>query len=740
MPERFRRIFLLSVCATLVGCVQTDGRQPRAISADLEEVRLDRSRAEPMSIDGLGASAVDEGGHGTSEGSGAGSEVTPIPSIASAPPVALSGARSEAPRLRANTVDAVVKDAPLPTFIDVVFGQMLEVPYFIGPGVADQTDVVVQMRSSGAMSAESFLELVQSTLETYGVRVVPEDGVFQLVSDQALRARMPQFIRARANLETPDALRPVILFRSLDAVDANEMASWLGQAFSTGNDGNLRVDVNQRMNIVTLIGLPSEVEAATQFIDQMDDLLYAGTDLLRYSPEFRVAENLAEEVTTLLSAEGWQASSNTSVTRTILLIPIEFTNDLFILSKSPAALARARFHLSQLDQPGITGDVPQMFVYDVQNVDAAILASTVNAVLGGGGGPARSQLAGSVSEEGDGSGGSTGASRSPANIAGGVIVDVVSNRLIFTGSASDYNRLRPLLQQLDTAASEVLIQVTIAEITLTDETRLGLEFFVDSIGDENFDAQLESNTGGLGGNGLNVGVFTGNVEIALNALASNNQVNVLSKPKLIARSGGAAQIQVGTDVPVITAQRAAPSQDGDGLTDILQQVEYRKTGVLLSIEPIVFSRNRVDLTVSQEVSTALPTTNSNISSPTISNRTLDTQLSIRDGETIVLGGLIQTDLTEGETGIPLLKDLPVAGNLFRNKSVSQTRTELLVLITAYILRGQDDKQELTNKLVDQLKATTDNTGNLDTLLFGTASAPSNQMPGENAKPSPATSN
>lgn len=706
--------FILMSLTLLGSCAQTGSREPKSLTDDLSEVRLDRSleKSSGQQVESVagGASLDDEDRQDQAES-------TRIPSLSSTQQAVSADREIQAPKPGVRTVNATVKDASLPDFIDTVFGEMLRVPYYTGEGVAGQSDVVVQMRSSGTYSAEGFLELVTDLLKEYGIAVVAEDGVYKILSDQTLRARMPRFIRARSTTDTPEPLRPVVLFRTLDAIAANEMATILKQAFEKDDQNNLSVEMNQRLNVIILSGLPDEVDAAVRIIDQMDDLDYAGTELIRYSPQYRVAGELADELTTLLAAEGWQASNNTSVSRTILVVPIDFTNDLFVFCKSPAALARVRFHLNSLDKPGLVGDVPQIFVYDVQNVDAEILANTVNRVLGQSLSSGQGSLVGRDQTPGAAAAsGPQNSTQGDVGIKGAVVVDVTSNRLIFTGSASDYNRLKPLLQQLDTAASEVLIQVTVAEITLNDETRFGLEFFVDSIGNDDFDIRAENSGTGLGGNGLNVGVFTGNVELAINALASNNQVNVLSKPKLIARSGGAAQIQVGTDVPVITAQRASNAQDGDGLTDILQSVEYRKTGVLLSIEPIVFSQNRVDLTVSQEVSTALPTTNSNISSPTISSRTLDTQLSIQDGETVVLGGLMQTDLTEAETGVPLLKDIPVAGNLFRNKSVSQTRTELLVLITAYILRGKEDKQQLTDTLVSGLESASSNTGNLNTLV------------------------
>ncbi|MEL6413888.1 MAG: secretin N-terminal domain-containing protein, partial [Pseudomonadota bacterium] len=422
------------------------------------------------------------------------------------------------------------------------------------------------------------------------------------------------------------------------------------------------------------------------------------------------------QVALMMKAEGWQSSSNASVQRTILVLPVEFSNQLFIFSKSEAALSRAKFWLRQLDQAATSGDTEQIFVYDVQNVDASLLAETVNAVLTGGRQP---QSFGAAGQTPAAAGGEFPAdSRAAGSIGGGaIVVDTISNRLIYSGTAADYARVRPLLEQLDRAPGEVLINVTIAEVTLTDTTRYGVDFFLDSLGNDDFGVTLGTQDGiGLSGDGLRIGFLSGNVDAALNAFAQNEQLNVLSKPKLVARSGGAARLQVGTDVPVVTSQRADNAQDGQGSLDVLQQVEYRKTGVLLTIEPIVFSQSRVDLTIAQEVSTVVEGSAGAAGSPTISNRTLDTQLSLEDGETVVLGGLIQTTNRESETGVPILKDLPFAGSLFKTNELGQTRTELLVLITAYVLRDREEKSQLANTLLEQIESVSERDDNLQTML------------------------
>ncbi|WP_313981184.1 type II secretion system protein GspD [Iodidimonas nitroreducens] len=153
---------------------------------------------------------------------------------------------------------------------------------------------------------------------------------------------------------------------------------------------------------------------------------------------------------------------------------------------------------------------------------------------------------------------------------------------------------------------------------------------------------------------------------------------------------------------MITSQAASDQQSGDGTRDVLQSVQFRSTGVLLNIEPIVYSTGRVDLTITQEVSSALPNPNAAIASPIISNRNLSTQLTLDDGGTAVLGGLIQDSITRGDTGIPLLKDIPWIGSLFSVDSLSVERTELLVIITAYIIRSSEDRARFVDYLTDDI--------------------------------------
>ncbi len=680
----------------------------RALSAESNNVGLRVQRPDPVA----GGQLENKASESTVEKTPPLSDIASVPSIAELHRERQSNVSAKPPKIPVKTVQAYVTPSPLPEFIDVAFGEMLKVPYVTGPGVAARKDVV-QLRSSGTLSGKDFLDLVQSALREYGVRVVPENGVYRILEDQALKARMPRYIRSRAQPGTPKSLRPVIQLVELYAVDANSMVGLLKQA--VGGSKNVKITAQPLKNTITLSGLPDEVDAILSIIKELDELNYAGSTVQRYSPVYWEAKALAKEVGKILSVEGWQVTNNILAPRAINLLPIEYSNDIFIFSRNKEVSERTNIWLKELDRPVKAGDSSQLFIYQVANVDAIDLAETANAAMN----------AGSTNKEQIRQGGgaavsstSEGSGRKARRGAPGdkFVVDPIGNRLIFSGTVNEYERVLPLLKQLDRPPAEVLIEVTIAEVTLNDSTKFGLEFFINDIGANNFKNTFGTQGLGVGSTGFNVAIAKGDVTLNANTLATNSDIKVLSTPRLMARSGGSANITVGTDVPVITSQRAANSQSTSGVTDVLQTVSYRKTGVILNIEPIVFSNNRVDLTISQEVSATLDSGNSAIASPTISNRSLETQLSLEDGQTAVLGGLMQDTMTQKETGVPFLKDIPLIGNAFSSDAVTSDRTELLVLITAYIMRGQEDKTAFVDSLTKEINASLGKTGSLVTLL------------------------
>ena len=285
---------------------------------------------------------------------------------------------------------------------------------------------------------------------------------------------------------------------------------------------------------------------------------------------------------------------------------------------------------------------------------------------------------------------------------GQVLTDPIGNRIIFTGTATEFAQLRSLLTTLDTPAPQVVIEVMIAEVTLTDGTDLGVELFGRATrGDGVWSGGTEGGVD-LGGAGL-LATFVGpDFRAAINANATNSKVNILQRPQLVTRSGGSARFQVGTDVPVITSQRATDTSSGGNGTDVLQGIQYRQTGVILELKPVVYG-DRVDIQISQEISAA-DAPPAGISSPVIRNRSLTTQIAIADGTTGVLGGLISNNYSKSNTGIPFFKDIPLLGSAFQSNSVTGDRTELLILITPHILRGDEDMADYADRYASDMNA------------------------------------
>jgi len=615
------------------------------------------------------------------------------------------------PPLQGGSVNVTLPPQPVSAFVNTVFGEILEQPFTLGPGVAER-DELISLRSVQDMPRSTFLSLVEEALKDYGLAVIYENNLFRVLEREELRREMPRFITSRARQDVPAGLRPVVQFIELTAIDAADMDSILDQAFPERDELTVRAD--RRTNSLVISGLADDVNAAVAIVNEMDELRYAGTQVITFSPVNWQADELSRALADVLTLEGFLVGVGASTPRALTLLPLDFTNQLMIFASDRSQANYALSVAQRLDAEAFQGEVRSPHVYQVKHAEAAALVSIVGEVMGRSAGPVGAGAAQPRPQtgNGDGPGGAGGAATSYE----GLTVDEQGNRIIFFGTRGDFRLVSDLLDQLDTPVAEVMIEVTIAEVTLTDDASYGLDLVFDSDAVPGFRAQLNSQDGFSGV------VRTGEVDITASADASNNQINVLSTPRVVTRSGQEASIQVGTDVPIITSQRAADTQQS-GSTDILQTVQYRSTGILLSVEPRVYSGDRIDLTIQQEVSSAENNPNSGIASPIISNRSLTSQLSLQDGQTAVLGGLIDNRLTRGNTGVPLLKDVPVVGSAFRSETLSSTRTMLLVLVTPYLLNTRDDRQAFVDALTGSMNSAFHN----QTRARGTLRAPREPM-------------
>ncbi|MDB5439459.1 MAG: hypothetical protein JWM33_1886, partial [Caulobacteraceae bacterium] len=304
-------------------------------------------------------------------------------------------------------------------------------------------------------------------------------------------------------------------------------------------------------------------------------------------------------------------------------------------------------------------------------------------------------------------GAATTANRGATTAGGGTLtVDAAGNRLIFNGTAAEWQSMRYLLGQLDTAVRQVIINVTFAEVTLTDQTRAGVEWFVNQ---GSFGGTVSGGTRGALGIATSGAVFdfirgsatAPDIRASFEAFASNNKVNVLLNPRLSATNAVQAALSVGDVVPYITNTTTNTSTTG-GTPVVTNQFGSQQTGVTLNFTPQIHGSDQVDITISLDVKSVKESTNPAIPTPTFPSRTISTTLSLVSGKTGVLGGLMSDNFSKGNSGIPLLKDVPVLGNMFRTNTIDGSKTALLLLITPFIVNGADDMATISANLSGEM--------------------------------------
>ena len=308
----------------------------------------------------------------------------------------------------------------------------------------------------------------------------------------------------------------------------------------------------------------------------------------------------------------------------------------------------------------------------------------------------------------------TGGAANLGNIR--IVADLPNNALIITAKPQEYKEIEAVIRDLDVLPYQVLIDATIAEVSLTDSLQYGIKWYF----------QQQQNNFGLFGKDLisNQAIAAGvdaatqtalygssstfayafmakDVKVLLEAQADKGKVNMLSSPSVMVQNNQEASMRVGDQVPTLTGSVS----NTINTNNVVQSIQYRDTGVLLNVRPRVNASGLVNLDIIQTVSNvtaASPLSGSQINSPTFAQRQIKSNVAVQDGETLVLGGLIKEDTSNLRSGIPLLYELPVIGDLFGSTKMNTLRQELVVLLTPRVIDSQRRGREITNEFRRQL--------------------------------------
>jgi len=642
----------------------------------------------------------------------------------------------------------------------------------------------VNVRATGKLSKSELLSIMETILTINDATIIKSNDIYNIVpADKASTRGLPVYSRGAV----PPGMRAQVVF--LEQSPAKEVVAVLKPLMS--HAGSISAAAN---NSLVLIDNPDNLDKLLKLIYLMDTRALANTVVRIVKVHNTDPTDIINELETIFSAYGNLAQKGKE-SFGVSFMPVGRLNSVLILANSQPLAERALYWVRQLDSK--TDLLANVHVYNVLNYKAKNLADILSQVYGGaptaakikesklntgasslsssslggqsGSGQSRGRTGGTGASAGAtgaggmaGTGSALGATGTPgSDTAGGgaalkeratgmggggqgispkegvrIIPDEENNLLVVVAPPHEWNIISRILTQLDIMPRQVLNEVLIAEVRLTDDLKYGIEFLLGgtpsstsnstgtTTGSTNTSGALVTSSGttsststttapttisGVDFNSAAGAMFstTGGLTFVamdtanklkglINLLASEGKVNILASPHIMAANNQEARIMIGEEVPVLNSTSTPLISQTTSLQT--STVEYRSTGIILTVKPQINAKGLVTLEIAQEVSDAKSTTTGVSGTPTFTVRQAHTSLITADNQTVVLGGLIREDNTVTQAGIPGLRKMPLLGPLFGSQGVSKQRTELIVLITPHIISNLEEGAHMTHEM------------------------------------------
>jgi general secretion pathway protein D len=590
--------------------------------------------------------------------------------------------------------------ADLREVVRTILGDILKENYIVDPKVGGS----ITLRTTKPIPKAAAMHTLEEVLRMNGaVMVREEDGVFRIV---------PSAVAGKGNTtpQLSDINKPLpggfsIQIVPLKYIGVADMARILEPL--AGEPSSVRVDPLR--NLLILSGTQLQLQHMIETVEMFDVDWISGMSVGLFTLKSVDVKTITGELEKLFGDKNLGPLAGA-----VRVVPIERLNALLVVTPQAKYLEQARTWVERLDRPGAGGGGQRLYVYQVQNGKAENLAALLNDAfskkstqtkttpspsLAPGATPAevKSAKTNTVPEKEAQTFESLKIAYGPADSVGvpqdvRIIADKDNNALLILAAPGDYESIESALRKMDVAVRQVLVEVTIAEVTLTDELTYGLEWYFNR---GNGKALLDTGTQGLGSliPGFSLSWLTTDYGAVLNALSKDSKVKIVSSPHITVADNQKAKIQVGDQVPTLSQTQ---SVEGSAV-GIINSVQYTETGVLLTVTPRVNAGGQVTMEINQEVSNATQTTTSSIDSPTIQKRNASSTVTVASGETIILAGLITEQKDNGNQGLPLLSKIPLIGALFGTQNWKDNRTELIILITPHVLFNAPDAAAITEE-------------------------------------------
>lgn len=592
-------------------------------------------------------------------------------------------------------VSVAVDELPLSEFIHYIFSDVFGVNYWVDNKISGlQTPVTLNLRQ--AVTEYRLFELVKDLLKQQGISIYEKEGVYYLWGES--KSQDVAIGIGSTLQDIPDTTGEVQQLIPIRYADVQNLSQFLPKSQET------RIIATIEENMLVVTGTREQVEQIIKMVNVIDRPAMRGRYVGMLRLKYWTPSDMAHKLSDILMQEGIPVASNAG-RKGVYFNTLDRWGTLLVFAAEKDWLERVQYWAEMFDVPA-KGDVKQYFVFSPQNSKAEVLKGSLEKILGFD--TSDKPLSGDQEDASRARASTSALSNNRGETRTGdgdvrIAVDENTNTLIVYTTPYTYKEIEDLLKRLDVMPVQVLLEATVAEVTLTDSLQYGVEWFLKNT-DQEQTSVLQTLKGlDLGGGGLSYSLTTDTekFKLLMSALAEEGLIKILSSPRLVVRDGKEASIFAGQEIPVITQEATTAEIQTGGESGIVQNVNYRTAGISLRVTPSVHAQGVVTLEIYQEVSEQ--GTAGVAGSPIILNTNITTEVVAADGQTVLLGGLIKENVSLGAVKAPILGDIPILGNLFKTTKNSKIRTEIVITITPSIIRNTQQIDEMREALFESFE-------------------------------------
>lgn len=627
----------------------------------------------------------------------------------------------------------------------LILGETLGFTYVVDPRVQG----TITLATTAPLSSREVLDAFEASLRLIGAGLVVTGGTAKVVALQELvDGEMGAADKAGRN--SPGFGMTAI---PLHYVNPNTMMELMDSFIA--RSGNVRASLAG--NMVLLRGTAAERKSLIDVVRSFDVDWMANQSASVAILANAAPEDIVPKVEAIFSQDSAASGPNA-----IKVIALERLNGVVVIGNSKSKVRRALAWVQRLDKPSDTDT--GYFIYSVQNGNADDLAKILSSTFldksgaaglssevapnqqqvqistdqgfnsgdqqqqsqpGGGqstgGQPLKADLQNSGAQgtsgySGTGSSSQQSQQQQQPDLSSGVRItpNSATNTLVIRSTPRQYRKILAILRELDKPSVQVMINATIAEVTLTNELKYGVQAYLGRLGSGLGGSIFSSDSGKVSAISPGFNLMFGGLaspRVVLDALSAVTKVRVMSSPTVMVLENQIATIKVGNQVPIQTQAQNAVTSPTTTTTDtttstIIASYEYHDTGVILKVKPRVNASGTVTMDIAQELSAVTKSATSTTAeqqNPTFADRVVTSMVSVNSGQTVVLGGLIAGQDSTGKNRLPVAEKIPVIGDLLGSTDNNFQRNELIVFITPQIIQNGEDASRLSQELRDKMR-------------------------------------